>query len=174
MIIKARNYLNKDGLVTLYYSFIYPYLMYCNHIWGCTYKTNLQKLVTLQNKVIRIISHVKPRISSEPLYTQLGIMKFHDINKYLLGRFMFKFHTRNVPSMFLSFFQLNSEVHGHNTRTASNLHLPIVRSDLGLTGVRYRGALIWNFICQDGTNTDVSEAVFVKSLRNIIKNKIIP
>ena len=43
MIIQARNYLNKDGFVNLYYSFIYPYLTYCNHIWGNTYKTNLQK-----------------------------------------------------------------------------------------------------------------------------------
>ena len=42
MIIKARNYLNKDGLVNLYYSFIYPYLTYCNHIWSSTYKTNLK------------------------------------------------------------------------------------------------------------------------------------
>ena len=26
MIIKARQYLNKQGLISLYYSFIYPYL----------------------------------------------------------------------------------------------------------------------------------------------------
>ena len=34
MIIKARNYLNKQGLLTLYYSFVYPHLTYCYHIWG--------------------------------------------------------------------------------------------------------------------------------------------
>ena len=39
MIIKAREYLNKQGLLSLYYSFIYPYLIYCNHIWGSTYKS---------------------------------------------------------------------------------------------------------------------------------------
>ena len=39
MVIKARIYLNKSGLITIYY----PYLTYCNHIWGCTYKANLQK-----------------------------------------------------------------------------------------------------------------------------------
>ena len=59
MIIKAGNYLNKNGLMALYYSFVYPYLMYCNHIWGSTYKTNLRRLVILQNKVVRLISHVK-------------------------------------------------------------------------------------------------------------------
>ena len=98
MIIKARNHLNENGLVNSYYSFIYPYLTYCNHIWGSTYKTNLQKLVILQNKVVRIISHVKSRISAEPLYDQLRIMQFLDINKYLIGRFMYKYHTGKVPN----------------------------------------------------------------------------
>ena len=51
MIIKAMNYSNKDdGLTALYYSFIYPYLMYCNHIWGSTYKTNLRRLAILQKQ----------------------------------------------------------------------------------------------------------------------------
>ena len=64
MVIKARNFLNKEGLITVYYSFIYPYLIYCNLIWGCTYKTNLQRLVILQNRIVRIISHAKSRESS--------------------------------------------------------------------------------------------------------------
>ena len=34
MIIKARKYLNKAALMSLYYSFIYPYLTYCNQIRG--------------------------------------------------------------------------------------------------------------------------------------------
>ena len=42
MIIKARQYLNKNGIIPLYYSFIYPYLIYCNHIWGCTHKSSLK------------------------------------------------------------------------------------------------------------------------------------
>ena len=66
MIIKARDYLNKDSLLALYNAFIYPYITYCNHIWGATYKSNLTRLVTLQNKIVRIICHVKPRESCKP------------------------------------------------------------------------------------------------------------
>ena len=33
VILKARNYLNRKSLLTLYYTFVYPYLTYCNHIW---------------------------------------------------------------------------------------------------------------------------------------------
>ena len=65
MIIKARNCVNKDSLMALYYSFVYPYLMYCNHIWGSIYKTNLRQLVILHNKVVCVISYVKPRNSAD-------------------------------------------------------------------------------------------------------------
>ena len=47
MILKAKKYLRKEALLTLYYSFVYPYLTYCNHIWGATYVSNLRKLINL-------------------------------------------------------------------------------------------------------------------------------
>ena len=75
MIIKARQYLNKQGLISLYYSFIYPYLTYCNHIWGSTYKTSFMRLTTLQNKAVRIIAHARWRTSCDPIHKYLNIMK---------------------------------------------------------------------------------------------------
>ena len=96
------------------------------------------------------------------------------MNKYLIGRFMFKYHTGNIPNISVTFFQENIEIHDHYTRAACNLHIPAVRYDFGKTGIRYRGALIWNHIYGDVFNTDVSEAVFVKCLKKTIYNKIIP
>ena len=37
--------------------------------------------------------------------------------------------------------------------------------DLGKTDTRYRGVVVLNLILQDGTNTNVSEAVFKKPVR---------
>ena len=34
ILIKARKYLNRRSLVNLYYTFVYPYLIYCVEIWG--------------------------------------------------------------------------------------------------------------------------------------------
>ena len=63
MIIEVRDNLNMDGLLVLYNAFIHPYIAYCNLIWSATYKSNSTRLVKLQNKIVRIISHVKPRES---------------------------------------------------------------------------------------------------------------
>ena len=58
VITKVRKYLNKDSLLILYYSFIYPYLIYCNHVWGAAAKTHTRTLCTLQKRAVRIISGV--------------------------------------------------------------------------------------------------------------------
>ena len=59
LIINAKHSLNKDAQMTLYNWLIYPYLSYCNQVWGCTYSTNLKKLFTLQKLSLRIMFNMK-------------------------------------------------------------------------------------------------------------------
>ena len=54
--------------------------------------------------MVRIISHVKPRNSAGPLYKALNIMKFEDINTYLIGKFMYRHSQCKVPELFHTFF----------------------------------------------------------------------
>ena len=42
ILIKAREVLSNECMTYLYYAFTYPYLIYCNHIWGNTYKSLYQ------------------------------------------------------------------------------------------------------------------------------------
>ena len=93
VIIKARKVLQKGSLISLYYSFIYPYLIYCNQIWGSACKTQIEPLFILQKKALRIITGVHPRSPSEPLFRQLKFLKCENIFKYLVGRLMYRvFH----------------------------------------------------------------------------------
>ena len=48
IIYKARKYINKQNLINLYYSFIFPYLIYCNEIWGNACQNYLDPLIKLQ------------------------------------------------------------------------------------------------------------------------------
>ena len=76
VIIKARKNLRNESLKSLYYSFIYPYLIYCNQVWGSAYKTNITPLFILQKRSLRIITGVHPRSPSEPLFCQLKFLNF--------------------------------------------------------------------------------------------------
>ena len=70
ILIKARKVLSNECMTYLYYAFIYLYLIYCNPIWGNTYKTTLSKLQILQNKGLRITTGSPPRTNNETLYRQ--------------------------------------------------------------------------------------------------------
>ena len=156
MIIKARHCLNKNALITFYYSFIYPCMTYCNHIWGCTAASNINKISVLQMKVIRIICRTKARDSCEPMYSALGIMRFSDVDVYLISKFMFHVCKGDVPEIFRAYFIFNSEIHNHLTRQCDYLHVPIVKSNLGKSNIRYRGVFIWNHIISKGIDLDIS------------------
>ena len=68
IIIRARKVFSNECMTNLCYAFIYPYIIYCNHIWGNTYKTTLSKLQIFQNKAIRIKTGSPPITNNETLY----------------------------------------------------------------------------------------------------------
>ena len=53
---KAINYLSKLSMRKLYYSYIYPYLIYCIEVWGISPHTHLKPLLLLQKKIVRIMT----------------------------------------------------------------------------------------------------------------------
>lgn len=56
MISRVCRTMPFNVLLTLYYSLIYPYLLYCCVAWGGTSPTALQKLVVLQNRALRLFT----------------------------------------------------------------------------------------------------------------------
>ena len=167
IIIKARKYLNKNSLLTLYYSFIYPYLCYCNHIWGNTSRCTLDRLFKLQKKCIRIISQVSPRCPTYPLFENLKILKLEDINRYLIAQFMHKWYHDKTPGIFSTYFCTNSDVHSYGTRQNQYLHVPIAKTNLRKSNIRYRGVQIWNSLLAQGTSPLVSQVTFSKTVKNL-------
>ena len=84
----------------LYYSLIYPYFYYCNIVWASTYKTNLRRLVILQKRIIRIINKSHFNAHTEPIFKDLGILKFNDIHLLQLGQFMYSCKNLFLPPKF--------------------------------------------------------------------------
>ena len=169
MVIKARKFLDKASLINIYYSFFYPYITYCNHIWGNASKSYLNRIFILQKKIVRIISHEKRLAPTAQLFDKLGLIKFTDLNKYIVARFMFRWYNNETPSMFHNYFTLNHDVHNYRTRQAEYLHIPSARTNLGKKSIRFHGAIIWNKLLKLDFSVDTSEAVFVKNLKRCLR-----
>ena len=67
IILKSRKVFSNEALLSLYHTFVYPYLSYCIHVWGKAYNIHLNDLIVLQNKTMRIINGVPPR--TEQIWT---------------------------------------------------------------------------------------------------------
>ena len=167
ILCKARRVLNRDSLITLYYSFIYPHLSYCNQIWGNLSLNALKRLDILQKRAIRIICGVHPRTHTLPLFKQLHILNLVQINKFLIGQMMFKFHKEQLPYVMSNLFQYNSEFHEYQTRHSNFLHLPKFKSELGKRSLAFWGAKVWNSILSIGVTLDVEPITFKHTLRKI-------
>ena len=80
---KTSKYLKRKSLLTLYYSYIYPYMIYCIEAWGNASNCNLDQLYTIQKKVIRLISFTNYDISSATTFNKLEILP---MNKLVYNR----------------------------------------------------------------------------------------
>ena len=60
----------------MYFTFIYPYLIYCIEVWGNANGTQLTTLVKIQKKSIRLITFSHYLDYTEPLFERLNILNF--------------------------------------------------------------------------------------------------
>ena len=83
IISKLRYYLSVNQLKQIYYNLIYPYISYAIVAWGSTCKTNLQKIQTKQNRVIRLIFFAtlsgKNTASALPLLNIMDILTVNNV-----------------------------------------------------------------------------------------------
>ena len=144
ILSRARKILMQKTLLDLYYTFIYPYLTYCNEVWGNVNPTTLMPLVLLQKRAVRIITCSKYRAHTGPLFHKLRMLRVCDINVYLLSFVMYKFNKHDIPCPFDNFGTFNRDVHHYNTRQLLNYHLPYIRLELTKRAVRYSSIIQWN------------------------------
>ena len=58
MISMCSYFIPRNCLISVYNSFVLPYLMYCIEIWGNSHTNYLQPVRVLQKKCIRLIANV--------------------------------------------------------------------------------------------------------------------
>ena len=59
IINKVKYYITSRTRRTLYCSLVLPSLQYRNMVWAQTYPTNLDKILKLQKRDVRIIANVR-------------------------------------------------------------------------------------------------------------------
>ena len=101
---KARPYLNESTIQQLYYTCVYPYLSYCNIVWGNAYAVYLTKIVNMPKKIVRMIENTKFRAPTSELFRKLKILKCHCIYRFQVAQFINKYTENLLPPLFAYLF----------------------------------------------------------------------
>ena len=148
----------------MYYTFVYPYFLYCNEVWGSAYSIHLNCLKLLQKRAIRIISKARRNDHTGPLFEILKLLKVEYIHKYLVLQFLFRVKHNQIPVIFENMFVLNSRIHDYRTRQQNEFHLPPSRTTFSQKFISYNGAKLWNDICKN-VNDECSLFVFKRNVK---------
>ena len=172
-ISKIRHFVSSDILKNLYYSLVYPFLIYDLVVWGNTYFSSLNTLLLLQKRVVRLMTFSSYYEHTNPLFVKLEILKIHELVFYHNALFTYEFHTGNLPVTFSSFFLPVGCVHNYNTRLASrsSYSLPGIRTNYGKFNIRYSGTKVWNDI--DDETKKLKPSHFKKKLKKSTTSKLI-
>ena len=136
IISKARKYLGGKIMETLYYTMIYPYLLYCNILWGNANNNVLWPAFKLQKTAIRLIVNIPRREKSTPYFKKLNILKLPDLYSMSVSIFMYNYLNNNLPEIFSDYFILAKNIHNVNTRQKNKYRIPFYKTSLGTKFVK--------------------------------------
>ena len=146
IIYKARKYANKQTVKQMYYTFVFPYLIYCCEIWGNTSHTYLDPLIKCQKKIIRIMTFSQYDAHSKPLFMKLHILDLQKLIIHRIALMMYKHSVQLLPVPVSNLFIKNSSIHKYNTRSCNMLHTKIGSSEVTYANFSYHGVHIWNIM----------------------------
>ena len=126
IIYRVSHNAPKCVLKSMYYAIVYPYLLYCNLIWGAACESNLNKLLIAQKRIVRIIGGKKNHEHSNPLFYELGILKINDVHKLVCCEYAFK--NSNLLTLRENY---------HNTRLCETFRVRFQRLNVSQRSLQY-------------------------------------
>ena len=109
ILIKIRPYLDKVTLRNLYFTFVYPYLIYCVEVWGNAYDKHLDPIIKIQKNSVRIITFSHYLEPTASLFKNLKILAFKKLVIQRILLLMFKHNIGIVPKPIVSLFTVTKK-----------------------------------------------------------------
>ena len=120
LLYRTKLFLDKNSLLTLYYSYIHTYLNYANLSWGSTNRTNLKKLLSQQKHAVRIINNKTHFDHTNELFKSQKILNIYKLNILSVAVFMYQIRNKTAPLTFSGSFE--KICHGYSTNFSQFSH----------------------------------------------------
>jgi len=142
---RAKKFISKKSLRSLYFALFHSHLLYCINIIGCTSKTNLKRITILQKKAIRIVSGAGYSDHTEPLFNELRILPFEKLLLQAKLVFMHSIYYKLSPPSFCNTWIKNIErTDQPSLRNNDDFYIPSVKLELFRRIPLYSFPTAWN------------------------------
>ena len=118
ILYKCIQVIDSQSMHILYSSLFLPYISYCSEIWGNTYPSNVNCLVVLQKRAIRLLFGAGRLDHTTPLFYRSHIYKIPDLVKFKTAMFMYKAYYYVLPANIQQHF-VKKRYLGNNTSQKS-------------------------------------------------------
>ena len=141
---KLHNKIPAGVMKNVYYAFVHSHLLYGIEVYANTYPTYLDKLIKLNNKLLRILQNQSRFCHVKDLYANYNTFSIPDLHKMQLLLLVHKmfYHSNLLPDVFANYFIINSSVHDHQTRSMSDIHIHRAHTTFGQRAVSYKGGTL--------------------------------
>ena len=179
MIAKIRHYLKQSPpqLHSIYHSIFSSHMIYGCQTWGLTDNKYTNKIQTLQNRALRLItfadSPTSPYHHMAPIYKVLKLLKFRDFVTLKNLLFVHDYFNNNLPESFAGYFTRRGDMHPHNTRNASQGHLYVPDTDsvrYGRKSFKLQAILSWNNCIGQFPGIDLTHLPLITLKRLIVSS----
>jgi hypothetical protein len=172
IINRAKNFLPKSALLSLYYALVHSHLTYCISIYGCANKTSLNKIFLKQKKAVRLITNANFRAHTAEIFSFLKILPLDKMILFSKAKFMHKFAFRRLPESFSECWLKNSErMPGRLLRNADDLYIYPHRYESIKRLPFFSFPTVWNQ--EDDSKLNPNAKVFQKQLKKKLLNSIL-
>ena len=146
LIAKLRYFVPTHTLLTIYRSFIAPYLTYGLVAWGQASKSSLDKLLKLQKRALRSIYLSNRNEHVIPLFIDVNMLPLtFSYYEFLANSVMYDVRHGISPKSIQALFEYVSSIHQYNTRSSESHNLYIKHSRLSIHAKSFSriGAKLW-------------------------------
>ena len=148
MLSKARHFVPKEELVSLYHAIFGSHLSYGSQVWSQDPNPHLNKIVSLQKRAVRTITFSDFDAHSSPIFKDLKVLKLMDNVKINNCLFVHDYLNNLLPSCYNNYFTLLSDLQdtGTKARELGCLFVPKHRTTkFGLKSFTRKCIDQWNY-----------------------------
>ena len=159
MLSKARHYVPKNELVSLYHAIFGSHLSYGSQVWSQNPNSHLNKIISLQKRALRTITFSDFNAHSSPIFKDLKVLKLQDNVKIHNCLFVHDFLNNQLPDCFDNYFVLLSDLRDIKTKASKLgcLFVPHYRTTkFGLKSLTPKCIDAWNS-CSFNLNTNLKD-----------------